>query len=183
MPTLTKGERRTISLLRAAQIRQMRAAGQTHREIADTLRIADSTVRQLATDPLGEKARALKETYRRPCPECGELMNGSDGPNHPPPRCDYCQRAARVYWTEERIVEAFRAFAAAVGRPPSTTDAHRLAPSTIQKMSPARRLELVETTRHRLPPPAIVNRKFGSWTAALAAAGFPPTPVGRPARR
>ena len=58
----------------------------------------------------------------------------------------------RRYWTEDRIVAALRAWAARTGRPPTTIEWHRRGPDW--------------------PCHGTVLRVYGSWAAALDAAGL-----------
>lgn len=69
--------------------------GITNREIARVLsaefgeEVAVSAVRNYLWDPRGEKARAIKESYRGTCHACGEPTSGGDGPRE---AREYCQR-------------------------------------------------------------------------------------------
>lgn len=67
-----------------------------------------------------------------------------------------------MYWTRERIVEALDEWADAHGSPPSMFEWRRSGDSH--------------------PPASVVQERFGSWRAGLAAAGMTPRPS-RPRRR
>lgn len=75
--------------------------------------------------------------------------------------CLRVERAATACagWSPELVVDALRAFARREGRPPSVADSSG---------NPA------------LPSQGTAERHFGSWRAALAAAGLPVTPWRRP---
>jgi hypothetical protein len=67
-----------------------------------------------------------------------------------------------LYWTEERIIRAIQAWAKRHGgKPPKYNDWSRAAIETGGTMHPSR---------------VTVAERFGSWNAAIAAAGFTPNP-------
>jgi hypothetical protein len=110
----------------AAEVARLRAApfNLTQREIGERLGISTSYAGDLARDPDGSQVRARKDSYRRSCPNCGTLMDGSNGRNGPK-LCKVCaaaeQHEAR-FWTRERIIEAIQEWAASLvdkrtGRP------------------------------------------------------------------
>jgi len=57
--------------------------GRTQKETAAILGISRSYVSELLLDPTGALAKARKDSYRQPCPECGTLMDGSNGRKGP----------------------------------------------------------------------------------------------------
>lgn len=100
--------------------------------------------------------------YGGRCEDCGATTcNGGAPPQ--PRRCLACASArkhAERHWTPEAIREALRAWAAEHGRTPTV-------PETVGDRA--------------LPPFATAQREFGSWNAALEAAGLPlnrPSPPG-----
>jgi hypothetical protein len=81
--TLRDGNGRPVSqgLTRAERVeaaRLLRAGGLKLREIAECMEAPISTVAGWVADPDGTKLRARKDSYRRPCAECGEPCGGSD---------------------------------------------------------------------------------------------------------
>lgn len=170
----------------AAKVARLRAKGWTHAAVAERLGLSYSYASQLATDPDGAKARARKESYAQPCPECGAPMNGSDGPSAPPTRCAAClwTRGPDV-WTADEVLRAFRRFRREMGRSPSVNDnGHGLAPSVAATLSRKRLAEVRRAVRAApLPSLPTVLALFGSWNAALDAAGVKRCPVGAPAHR
>ncbi len=65
--------------------------GLLQREIVDVTGLSRAYVSELLIDPTGEGARERKERYRRPCPNCGRLMEGSDGRGVKAPKvCRVC---------------------------------------------------------------------------------------------
>lgn len=135
----------------------------------------------LFSDPDGEKAKARKESYRQPCPNCGQLMTGCNGRNSPDlcKRCWTAQQKETRRWTQETIIESFREFHRIIGRSPATTDRTGLNPSVACALSDTRLAEIIEAQeKTTLPSHSIVMREFGSWDAALEAAELPFLPTG-----
>lgn len=76
-------------------------------------------------------------------------------------------------WSPETVIDAFRAWSRETGRPPTTDDwASRPRNGAARNGSPRR---LTSRQSARWPSVTTVRRYFGSWSAALAAAGFRPT--------
>lgn len=122
--------------------------------------------------------RCRKQTlYSRPCADCGEPMNGSDG-NSPNAsvRCVSCANkvngAARTVWTREAILAAIREWAAEYGEPPRQADWNPV--QARNYLHDERRARRFEEAGGRWPWFTKVVREFGSWNAAIAAAGFNP---------
>lgn len=176
---------RQVLAVRAAELR---AEGLLLREIAVKLGISRQYAAELVDDPDGAKARAKKDSYRRPCPECGTLMNGANGRGvDAPRRCAKCAKDdPPVFWTAELIIVAFQAFHRHNGRTPSSKDAQITALSVRAQCSPER-LREGDANPIQLPNPSAVKRLFGSWPNACRAAGLEPvrvgTPPGRPRRK
>lgn len=153
----------------AARAVDLRARGTSQRAIAEQLGVSVSYASGLYRDPTGSADRARKDGYRRPCPKCGTLMSGHDGPSSPkaPRQCRHCQAAelhADRLWRRDRVVSAIRAFARITGRPPLSSE------------------WLYTYERAALPdPPSVfpswpwtvqVLTAMGSWANAIEAAGF-----------
>jgi hypothetical protein len=95
-------------------------------------------------------------------------MHGSDGRGPNAPRhCPSCAADERRVWTAEAIIAAIQRFVRENGRLPGATEWSQ----TSERASYA-------------PPSIFVQRRFGSWNAGVAAAGFTPRKVGQrgPAR-
>ena len=69
---MTRAERARIAV-------SLRERGWTGAEIARSMGISRSYASSLYNDPSGEADRKRKDSYRKPCPECGVLMDGSEG--------------------------------------------------------------------------------------------------------
>jgi Homing endonuclease associated repeat len=177
----------TVARLKlAARAAQMRAHGALQREIAAALGISTTYADTLLHDPDGSGARARKERYRRPCPHCGKPMSGSNGVGqNAPRRCPKCAAEASRVWGREEIVEAFQRFAEKFGRAPSAADLLLRSPSQREHASPERLAEADTIARSGLllPAPDTVQRVFGSWNAAVRAAGLEPNATGTPGHR
>ncbi len=135
---------------------------------------AKSTIEQWIKDPHQELSNARKAQYRVPCRGgCG----GTTNPNGPAPsRTGYCaaclpdkQRQDR----RKRVVDAIRRWVDEHGEIPAATD-----------WSPALAIQLGQPEAARRsrgggwPYTTTAVEAFGSWNAAIAAAGFEPRRVG-----
>lgn len=152
---------------RAEEVRRLHS-WLTRKEISARLGISLTYVSELLTDPDGEKAKARKERYRRPCPRCGTLMCGSDGLHgkSSPSLCHMCAREEakkRRIWTREAIIEAIQEFAQEHGRPPLAMEWS----SSRDNRYPA----YSSVYRHRGKKG--MYQPFASWADAIEAAGFP----------
>lgn len=167
-------------------VRLLRERGWTHVRIAKELCISRSYASMLDADPDRSKERARKDSYRGTCEGCGARTDGSNGPASAPRLCLDCtvqRRRDERYWRPETIIAAFQDFARVMGRGPAAVDkmiANGGAPSLRRTLSLERIAEADKAFALgvRLPQPGIVNREFGSWTAALRAAGLPPNSTG-----
>jgi len=129
-------DRRNRKVARALVLKhEGEAHGVTNREIARILsaefgeQVAVGTVRNYLWDPRGEKARAIKESYRGLCRECGEPTSGGDGPRG---ARDYCQRHKHLRpgsplqkHTPESIKATLRRWYQAYGSWPKSHDLNR----------------------------------------------------------
>jgi predicted transcriptional regulator len=169
---------------RIATVRELRARGLLQREIAAEMGISRNNVSDLLADPENTKKRARRLIYGGTCKRCGALTDGSQGNKASPEICKDCaalELHEQREWTKERIIAAFITFRERVGRAPTTVDIHVLsgAPSIERRLSDARVAEIKALPRDlRLPHYDLVRREFGSWPAALEAAGLPPNPTG-----
>ena len=118
-----------------------------------------------------EQNRLRKERYRKPCPKCGRLMTGCNGPTKPPSQCHVCaaeEQHAEAYWSDARVIEAAQDWQRIFGRPPRATD--------------WRRTQAVRG--HRFPPTSACYaagrnyrlRPWRTWHGFLLAAGFNDAP-------
>jgi hypothetical protein len=140
----------------AAQACALRARGLRLSEVGDLLGVSPTYASDLVRDPDGTLARARKRRNGGSCNDCGGPTDGSNGRAKAPGRCAACARRHRLehaVWSRERVVMALLAFAEERGRAPSASEAGRAS---------------------GLPSHGVVMRRFGSWRAALEAAGLPP---------
>lgn len=102
------------------------------------------------------------------CKDCGAPINGGN-PGRQKGWCRKCAKKVARLWTTELIVNRIREWNAMYGEPPTATDwNHRMA-------HPARRAEVERRFRGGHWPHLIsVQKAFGSWNAAIGAAGFEP---------
>lgn len=120
--------------------------------------------------------RCRKASYSVPCADCGKPLSGSDGrgPNAPT-RCVPC--AARLsgverrVWTHDAIVARIREWNDTYGEPPASPD---WMPARARINNDEERARRFERADGYWPCGETVHHRFGSWNAALKAAGFEP---------
>jgi transposase len=154
---------------RYAQVKALRDEGLLLREISERVGLAKQTVHDLLSDPTGEKARERKARYRKPCVDCGTMTN----PNGKAPgggRCISCNAARSREMSRKWVLDSINEWADLHGGvPPTATDwnrAHAIAQG--QKW----RVERYQATGRLWPSVKLAQDNFGSWRAAIEAAGF-----------
>lgn len=143
-----------------AAIMALREQGFSWKEVAAQAGMTYSAVRNLYNDPDGSKQKARRERYRRPCPTCGTMMDGSGGMKVQPTHCKTCAPAENRLWTREAVIDAIQRWAAEHGRPPSASQWTRS-----EDGHPAGGSVYRSTSNTWAP--------FASWADAIEAAGFP----------
>lgn len=113
-------------------------------------------------------------SYSKACVDCGRPTYSGNA--HPADRCNRC---APVYyftvWTREVIVETIRVWVRTYGKPPTATDWN---PSqAIALGHPEKAARFYED--NAWPHVNTVQLRFGSWNAAIEAAGFTPFGTGQ----
>lgn len=162
-----------------AHAKRMRADGKKLREIAEHFGCSVKTVHAWISDPDGAKTRARKDSYRGTCADCGEPTYGGNGPDHAPERCHGCSAAKRKrdgsdkVWTRGLILGVIQWWADEHGEPPGICDWNKNAAAQINDTSRATRAARL-VGDGVVPHSHTVIREFGSWNAAIAAAGFTP---------
>ena len=163
---------------RAENVREaqrLRAEGLKLREIAERMESKMSTVHSWLSDPDLSRQRALRASYGR-CVDCGKPTDGSRGHNAPK-RCAPCTNTRRHEAARERIANEIRRFAARYGRPPVADDWNPQIAK--RKCVPAHAKLIAERfERDGWPHASSAQSAFGSWNAAITAAGFTPRPQG-----
>lgn len=121
--------------------------------------------------------RHRKDTlYARECVDCAAPLStsGANGPAAPT-RCPACNGKHTVRLTERWIVDSIHEWISLFGRPPAAIDWN-------QALARARgRADVIaryEQTGRPWPPSATVIKRFGSWNAAMLAAGAQPVQAG-----
>jgi hypothetical protein len=151
---------------RNQQIVALRRNGVSSREIAERYDMKTTSVRTILSDPDGSKMRARKERYRGTCRRCGGPTSGGDGRAKAPTICVSCfniELHENRHWTQERIIDAIKRFAAEHGRPP-------VAPEWLYGSH--------GKNGDGYPYATTVLNEFGSWANAIEAAGFPRPRIG-----
>lgn len=145
---------------RAELAAKLRATGATVNQIAERLGISRSYASALLLDPDGTADAARKRRYGGTCERCGGRTDGANGRRNAPRICIACFNAKRHderYWTPSRIIAAIQRYAGEHGRPPGASE--WLAGSHGRDVD-------------GYPYTGIVQREFGTWSAAVRAAGF-----------
>lgn len=143
---------------RVAEAQRLREQGQTYAQIGERFGVSIKTAHQWVTDPDGTRMRARKDTYAGECVNCGAWTSGQAG-RRDDPRCPACAADLRRIWTPEAIILAIQDWA------------HE------HNDEPPRAHPDWAKSGDCHPSVSYVQEIFGSWNAAIAAAGFEPTPV------
>jgi hypothetical protein len=141
-------------------------------EIAERLGLTPSTVRDYYRDPRGERNRRNRDRYRGSCELCGRATTGGRG-YRAPRQCARCARARSRVWSADLILAAIRDWRALTGAAPTVPD---WSPAHADEDHPGAARFRAEPGRW--PSVAAVQAHFGSFSAALAAAGVEPAPRG-----
>ncbi len=165
----------------------------TYRHVAERLGISQSRVVHVMMSRTAyerHKAASREAKRRRTgrCRVCGgpTRYNGKHGKGASEV-CHSCnaraQAAANIVWTRERIVAALHDAHQALGRPPGMVDFN---PNLARAKGNLVRAELSErmiaagrwpwSSAGRWPWSSAIYLRFGSYNAAMAAAGFAPRP-------
>jgi hypothetical protein len=147
---------------RVAEAQRLRAEGKMWREIAEALGVAVSTAQEWGTDTDGLRRSARKARYDLVCVDCGGRVDGTTpGKMSDPdaPVCGSCAAEHYAVWTRDAIVLCIQDWA----------DEHGGIPPAANDFSRARALNpgAVPVVNH-------VLGRFGTWNAAIRAAGFEP---------
>jgi hypothetical protein len=154
---------------RAAHAAQLREAGETVAQIAAVLRCSPWTVYSYLADPVNDRNRRLKDTYRGRCEQCRTPTSGGDGSQRPRPLCPSCRDATHRRWTRETVIAALRDWSSrsGAGRPPSSYELDR---SVLLGRGDPRATLLADG---QYPSPRTCRRLFGSYPNAAAATWIP----------
>jgi hypothetical protein len=166
-----------MSAEKAAQAAALREQGMTGTAIAARMGISKTRAYELLNDPDGSKTRARKRQYDLECTVCGGRASGTTPSrmvNRDEPVCAACSGAHYATWSREAIILAIQEWADEHGGvPPSATDWNR-------HQAQGRGMDegVDEWRSGAWPSTVTVQNYFGSWNAAIEAAGFTPTPSG-----
>lgn len=155
-------------------------AGLSASAIARRLGKPYTTVANVLADPDGSKQRQRRKRYQGACLVCGKPTDGSNGRRRAPRYCaehfvgspdHQAQAAAQTKWTRELIVTRIREWAGIYGEPPAIPDWN---PYSAREINDEQRALRFEAAQHYWPWFTSVVLRFGSWNAAIEAAGFTP---------
>jgi hypothetical protein len=161
---------------RVAEAMLMRAQGKQLQQIADHFGVSVQAVSAWLADPDGTALRARKDSYSGLCDDCGAPTSGWKG-RRAHPRCVPCSNRKvgdeRKIWTAEAVVLAIQEWAHEYGTPPAIPDwSPTQARINHDERRAARAEENIAAGKHPWAVSAI--RAFGTWNAAIEAAGFEP---------
>lgn len=116
--------------------------------------------------------RCRKASYGQPCVDCGtRTVHGAESARVPEPRCATCSAAHRRIWTPDRILDRIKAWEAEHGTAPAVADwCPYIARPDEQRAA--------RFKQGGWPSKTTVIDEFGSWNAAIAAAGLTPRSPG-----
>lgn len=163
-------------LERAEAAARLRSEGKLVREIAAELGVSRSYASSLLLDPDGSADKKRKRRYGGSCVVCGAHTDGSNGSAAAPRYCHSHAamnpewRAKITVWTREIIVGRIQEWALLYGEPPAMPDWNPIKAREMRDEWRAQRFEADD----RWPWFMTVVKRFGSWNAAVAAAGFEP---------
>lgn len=171
-------KKRSISRATQAKIdraTELRASGLKLREIAVEMGAPISTVHQWINDPDFSKLRARKAGYAGTCEDCGAPTTGTANGLAKIPRwcvdCGLRKGGAAKVWTKDAITTAVKAWAATYGEPPAVPD---WSPQNSREMHDEKRAQRWIDADGAWPHFQTVVQTFGTWSAAIEAAGFTP---------
>lgn len=155
-----------------------RAQGMTLRQIGDALGVSTTTVQRLLSPEKAELMRQQSNAAKRRrtglCVDCGAVTryNGHGTSERCLPCGAIFNGQQQTIWTRERIISLIQEWAAEHdGDPPATPDWN---PNLARRMNDEDRAIRFESRSYRWPWSTNVILVFGSWNAAIAAAGFQP---------
>lgn len=111
--------------------------------------------------------------YTGTCLDCGSATYSGDAT--PPQRCKHCAPGQRRIWTKETVVRAIQAWTRETGTPPTAVDWN--AAQAVARRHPEKAEKFHDDDAW--PNTASVQAVFGSWSAALGAAGVAPLAQGK----
>lgn len=161
-----------------ARAQQMRRDGRRYKDIAAEFGINTRTAFEWVNDPDGAKLAARKRSYAGVCIDCGTSTSGSEGVRSEP-RCHQCAVVKagfeKTVWTRDALVLAIQEWTAIYGDPPRTSD---WCPWQARSMGHESRARRFEDADGHWPSFTTVVEAFGSWNAAVSAAGLRPRQPG-----
>lgn len=158
-------------------VQSYRRDGLSVTEIARHIGVKRGTVASWLSDPDLSRQAVRRKGYARPCAWCGKPLSGCNGRARTGILCRSCTMQARSKWTRERIIEVIQEFAQTYGRAPAASE---FSPQLFGRRAPdARdRCEMVKAAGD-YPSYSWVRYQFGSWNAAIEAAGLTPRKPGQ----
>lgn len=157
---------------RAAEAARLRAEGLIYKDIAARIGTSVSYAQELVTDPDGSGALARKaRLYSFECSGCGKTIvaNGTKELANRTGYCQPCLGARERGMSRRWILESMAEWEDRFGVPPTATDWN---PQAAYAKSVAWKAQRLADTDRPWPSVSSVQAIFGSWNAALQAAGY-----------
>lgn len=147
-------------------------AGKRIREIAAELGVSVSRAGDVLKDPDGAQGYERRHRRHGICCDCGS-KTFSGGGIKVPLRCSECAPEHRKQVARTNIILAIAEWARLYGAPPSALDWNVHQARLVAH--PDRLAEILDRHRgQKWPPASSVQAAFGTWNAAIAAAGYRP---------
>lgn len=182
-PPVNKRTKRTDVLVEEAR-RLYQPGVYGWKQIGKQLGVSATTVRRWLDPEYEERSRAAnlaaKKRRTGTCIDCGGITrySGHGEQDGCSTRCVPCRKEfARAsdqqqYWTRERLIDAIQRWVAEHGEPPAVPD---WCPTSARYLGDETRAQRFENYPPRTYPWFVtVVRRFGSWNAGIAAAGYTP---------
>lgn len=116
--------------------------------------------------------RCRKQSYGQPCVDCGKrTCFGAESARVPYPRCQECSVEHRRKWTPEVVVARIQEWARLYGDRPAQPDWN---PWQARALGQEDRAQRFESANGYWPGFTTLVDVFGSWNAAIEAAGLEP---------
>lgn len=156
------------------RVRRLVESGMTVPEAATELGVGRSAASSWLCDPDGAKQRARRASYAGNCLRCGAPTSGCNGIGQAPRFCRAHNPSQEQFWTQERVVQAIRKWHETYGQPPAACD-WNVSPSQLARRTPEAAKRIVDRWEAGYWPHVVtVIARFGSWSAAISAAGLTP---------
>lgn len=141
----------------AARAAELKAQGLNGLQIAERMGIGKSQAYELLSDPDGSARKKQRERYAGACIDCGGRTYAGQLP--PPVRCRVCHAKHAAIWPPDAVICCIQEYADERGGIPPSSNGWSAHKRRVGEDAPCAN-EII--------------RRFGSWNAAIIAAGYEP---------